>query len=83
MATHSSILACKLPQTVYSPWDRRESDTAEPLSLSRLIKNLRIFVSVVTLKKRTNTCVYIVSVHCLTFPKILLIHFIYHKHFPV
>ena len=52
MATHSSILACKLPRTVYSPWDRRGSDTDEPLSLSRLIKNLGIFVSVVTLKKK-------------------------------
>ena len=32
-ATHSSILACRLPWT-YSPWGRKESDTTERLSLS-------------------------------------------------
>ena len=33
MATHSSILAWRIPRTVepgrYSPWDHKESDTAE------------------------------------------------------
>ena len=79
MATHSSILAWKIPRTVYSPWDCKESDTAEPLSLSTLIKNLGVFISAVTFLKKSE-CVYTVSVHCLTFPKILFIHFIYHKH---
>ena len=35
MATHSSILAWKIPQTVepvdYSPWGRKELDTTERL----------------------------------------------------
>ena len=30
-ATHSSILACRI---LYSPWDRRESNMTERLSLS-------------------------------------------------
>ena len=33
-ATHSSILAWRIPQTVYSPWGRKESDTTERLSIS-------------------------------------------------
>ena len=33
-ATHSSILAWKIPWTVYSPWGHKESDTTEQLSLS-------------------------------------------------
>ena len=28
-ATHSSILAWKISWTVYTPWDRKESDTTE------------------------------------------------------
>ena len=32
-ATHSSILAWKIPWTVY-PWGHKESDTTEPLALS-------------------------------------------------
>ena len=32
MAIHSSILAWRIPWT--SPWDHKESDTAEQLSLS-------------------------------------------------
>ena len=35
-ATHSSILAWRIPWTVYSPWDRKESDTTERLSLHSL-----------------------------------------------
>ena len=35
-ATHSSILAWRIPWTVYSPWGRKESDTTEWLSLSLL-----------------------------------------------
>ena len=36
MATHSSILACRIPWTeepggLHSPWGRKESDTAEGL----------------------------------------------------
>ena len=33
-ATHSSILAWRIPWTVYSPWGHKNSDTIEPLSLS-------------------------------------------------
>ena len=29
MATHSSILAWKIPWVGYSPWGRKESDTTE------------------------------------------------------
>ena len=32
-STHSSILAWKIPRTVYSPWGCKESDTTERLSL--------------------------------------------------
>ena len=32
-ATHSSILAWRIPWTVYSPWGCKESDTTEQLSL--------------------------------------------------
>ena len=32
--THSSILAWRIPWTVYSPWGCKESDTTEQLSLS-------------------------------------------------
>ena len=30
-ATHSSILACRIPWTIYSPWGCKESDTIERL----------------------------------------------------
>ena len=33
-ATHSSILAWRIPWTVYSSWGRKDSDTTERLSLS-------------------------------------------------
>ena len=33
-ATHSSILAWRIPWAVYSPWGRKQSDTTERLSLS-------------------------------------------------
>ena len=33
-ATHSSILAWRIPWTVYSPWRLKESDTTEQLLLS-------------------------------------------------
>ena len=32
-ATHSSILAWRIPWTVYSPWGRKEWDTTERLTL--------------------------------------------------
>ena len=32
-ATHSSILAWRIPWTVYRPWGHKESDTTEQLSL--------------------------------------------------
>ena len=35
--THSSILAWRIPWTVYSPWGCKESDTTECLSLSVLL----------------------------------------------
>ena len=35
-ATHSSILAWRIPRTVYSPWGRKESDTSERLALTHL-----------------------------------------------
>ena len=38
--THSSILAWRIPWTVYSPWGCKESDTTEQLSLSFLKSNL-------------------------------------------
>ena len=39
MATHSSILACRIPWTeepdgLYSPWGHKELDTTEGLTLS-------------------------------------------------
>ena len=33
-ATHSSILAYRIPWNVYNPWGRKESDRTEQLSLS-------------------------------------------------
>ena len=33
MATHSSILAWRIPWTVHSPWGRKESDMTERLAL--------------------------------------------------
>ena len=33
-ATHSSILAWRIPWTMYSRWGRKESDMTERLSLS-------------------------------------------------
>ena len=33
-ATHSSILAWKIPWTVYSPWGLKDSEMTEQLSLS-------------------------------------------------
>ena len=33
-ATHSSILAWRIPWTVYSPWGRKELDSTRRLSLS-------------------------------------------------
>ena len=33
-ATHSNILAWRIPWTIYSSWVRKESDTTERLSLS-------------------------------------------------
>ena len=35
-ATHSSILAWRIPWTVYSPWGHKESDTSEQLALTHL-----------------------------------------------
>ena len=35
-ATHSSILAWRIPWTIYSPWGHRELDITEPLSLTYL-----------------------------------------------
>ena len=35
MATHSSILAWRIPR-LYSPWGRKESDTTEQLSRPRI-----------------------------------------------
>ena len=43
-ATHSSILAWRLPWTVNSPWGRKESDTTERLSLSFLRKSVCVCV---------------------------------------
>ena len=39
MATHSSILSWKIPWTEEpgGPWDHKESDTTERLTLSRLV----------------------------------------------
>ena len=51
-ATHSSILAWRIPWTVNSPWGRRESDATERLSLHLQKHTL---VSVATLPHRFNT----------------------------
>ena len=40
-ATHPNILAWRIPWTVYSSWGRKESDTAERLSLSLFIVDLQ------------------------------------------
>ena len=42
MATHSSVLAWRIPQTeepggLYSPWSHKESDKTERLTLSFLL----------------------------------------------
>ena len=42
MATHSSVLAWKIPWTeepdgLYNPWGRKESDMTEQLSLSKIL----------------------------------------------
>ena len=34
MGTYSSILAWRIPWTIYSPWGCKESDTVDRLSLS-------------------------------------------------
>ena len=41
-ATHSSILAWRIPQIVYSPWGRRELDTTKQLSLSTYLCGLQL-----------------------------------------
>ena len=38
-ATHSSILAWRIPWTIYRPWGRKELDTTERLSLLLLLEN--------------------------------------------
>ena len=38
-ATHSSILAWRIPWTIYTPWGRKELDTTELLSLLLLLEN--------------------------------------------
>ena len=47
-ATHSNILAWRIPWTVYmySPWGDKELDTAEQLSLSLLSVEKRLFPGV-------------------------------------
>ena len=55
MATHSSILAWRIPQTgLYSPWGLKESNMIEQLSLSMLIYlgNLLELVNLVRLQKK-------------------------------
>ena len=65
-ATHSSILAWRIPWTVYSPWGRKESDTAESLSLieeCNKIVNFIVWILSVELKeypmKRAKCRVYV------------------------
>ena len=45
MATHSSILACKIPWTEepagYSPWGHKELDMTEHLTLSHFPRDAR------------------------------------------
>ena len=55
MATHSSILAWRIPQTgLYSLWGLKESNMIEQLSLSLLIyvENLLELVNLVRLQKK-------------------------------
>ena len=44
MATHSGILAWRIPWTVYSPWPHKESDTTEQLSLSFFLSSLTVLL---------------------------------------
>ena len=44
MATHSSILAWRIPWTGYSPWGCKESDTAEQLTHTQdMVRNKPCF----------------------------------------
>ena len=38
--SHSSILTCRIPLMVYSPWGRKESDMTEHISTLQYIKSL-------------------------------------------
>ena len=42
-ATHSSILAWRIPWTVSSPWGHKESDMAEKLSFLAYYSSLLVF----------------------------------------
>ena len=42
-ATHSSILAWRIPWTVYSPWGHKDSDRTEQLSLSLKPEMLNVY----------------------------------------
>ena len=42
-ATHSSILAWRIPWTVYSPWGHKEADRTEQLSLSLKPEMLNVY----------------------------------------
>ena len=43
-ATHSSILAWRIPRSVYSSWGCKDSDTTERLSLSHFYEGLLYFL---------------------------------------
>ena len=49
-ATDSSVLAWRISWTVY-PWDHKESDMTEQLSLSRLVLNILSTIFLLTLTK--------------------------------
>ena len=69
MATHSSILARRIPWTPepggYSPWGHKESDTTEQLTLTRLVSDVEgavvnkrggpALLELLPLRKKANT----------------------------
>ena len=54
MATHSSILAWKIPQTVYSPWDRKESAQRATFTFNVDQEPRHLHICGHILKKRVN-----------------------------
>ena len=60
-ATHPSLLACRIPWTVYRPWGCKDSDTTERLSLS-----IWFFIVAVPIYTRTSNVVGFLFLHILS-----------------